>query len=500
MAYVGALDQGTTSTRFVIFDESRSPVASHQVEHKQITPKPGWLEHDPEEIVRNARLCLSAALDKFHAKVGRAAKLSAIGITNQRETTVAWDHTTQKPLYNAVVWSDARTQSTVEVLSAGNTEFARDVCGLPCSTYFSGVKMRWLLDNVPAVQAAQNAGTLRFGTIDSWLIYNLSGGAKHVTDCTNASRTMLMDIRTLQWSAALCERFGVAISSLPQIISCSEHICDISLGGRSVSIAGCIGDQQGALVGQLCFSKGMCKNTYGTGCFLLQNVGTDVPAPSKAGLLTTVGFKFGEGPCNYAVEGAIAGAGSTVQWLRDRLGVLRSAADSESVARSVPDSGGVVFVPAFGGLLAPYWRPDARGTIVGMTQQTTRAHIVRATLDAVAQQVAIMVNAMESENNVRVQLLSVDGGMVANRLLMQLQADALGIDVSIPSMLETTAAGAAICAALHTRAWGDVSQLRTTSMATVVRPQASATQRAEQRRRWDAAVRRSFGWTSVSKL
>jgi glycerol kinase len=493
--YVGALDQGTTSTRFLIFDQSMKPVAGHQVEHTQHTPHAGWLEHDAGEIFRNALLCVNAAT----AKLPAGARVEALGITNQRETTVAWSARSGEPLCKAIVWSDVRTAGVVAKVSNGDAGFARAVCGLPCSTYFSAVKMMWLLENVPAVAAAKASGDLRFGTMDAWLIWKLTAGAVYATDCTNASRTMLMDLRTLQWDAALCARFGVPLAALPKIVSCSEAIGTVVpalVGGAALPIHGCIGDQQGALVGQLCLDRGAAKNTYGTGCFLLANVGTDVPPPSKSGLLTTVGFKFGDAPCTFALEGAVAGAGATVQWLRDKLGIISTAREVETLARTVPDAGGVVFVPAFGGLLAPHWRADARGTIVGMTQQTSKAHLARATLDAVAQQVTVLVRTMEADAGIACGTLNVDGGMSANKLLMQLQADSLGSAVAVAAMPETTALGAAIAASLVGGVWGDLAQVRAAAQAArrsgTVQPRSTPAQRAALQTRWDEGVKRAL--------
>ena len=516
MAYVGSLDQGTTSTRFLIFDETFTPVAGHQVEHKQYTPQPGWLEHDADEILANCWLCIDKAVAALKAKKGAGATVKAMGITNQRETTVAWSAATGKPLCKAIVWSDARTAETVQKVVAtaggGNADFARAVCGLPASTYFSAMKMRWMLDNVPAVASAHDSGDLRFGTIDSWLVYSLSNGRPgagaaarrnvHVTDVTNASRTMLMSLATRAWDANLCAKFGIKAATLPKIVSCSELLTDIHVDGVSIPVCGCIGDQQGAIVGQRCFAAGMAKNTFGTGCFLLTNTGTAVPPPSKSGLLVTVCYQLGpNAPTHYALEGAVAGAGSTVQWLRDKMGFFADAADSEKLAASVPDAGGVVFVPAFGGLLAPHWRPDARGTIVGMTQHTTKAHLVRATLDAVAQQVTQLVRAMEKDSGVACTELRVDGGMTRNKLLMQLQADSLGKPVRVPAMPETTALGAAICASLVGGVWGDVvggrgGAAQQAAFATVA-PRTTEAQRAALQARWDEAVQRSFGWDKL---
>lgn len=499
--FVGALDQGTTSTRFIVFDRERNPIAVHRIEHEQITPQAGWLSHNPNQIAENALECVRKAVEKFQAAEGQDARVEAMGITNQRETTVAWDANSGAPLCHAIVWSDARTAEIAEELAQGDPSRLRAICGLPFSTYFSGVKMAWMLRNEPAVRRAAETGSLRFGTMDSWLIWRLTGGAKFVTDCTNASRTMLMDISTLKWSAEACDALGVPMSALAQIVSCSEYIADVPVGGDAthppIPLTGCIGDQQGALVGNLCFKRGAAKNTYGTGCFLLCNVGTVVPPPSKSGLLSTVGYRFGDDAPHYAYEGAVAGAGSTVQWLRDRLGIIRDLKESGTLAASVPDAGGVVFVPAFGGLLAPYWRPDARGTIVGMSQHTTKAHITRAVFDAIAQQVSILVGSMEREAGIMCTVLAVDGGMVANKVLVQEQADALGAPVRVPSMLETTAAGAAICASLPKKLWGDIKDMHAEGTTREISPRTTPEQRQRRRVLWSSAVERSLGWSKL---
>jgi glycerol kinase len=501
--FIGALDQGTTSTRFIVFDRDRKPVAQHQVEHKQITPHPGWLSHDAEEIAANSKRCIGEAIKQLRERHGVDARVEAMGVTNQRETTVAWDSRTGKPLAHAIVWSDARTEAIVHELSKGNPDGGRAECGLPFSTYFSAGKMTWLLRNEAAVKHALSAETLRFGTVDTWLIWTLTEGRTFVTDCTNASRTMLMNIATLRWSPKQCELFQVPQWALPRIVPSSGDIAvvDNSVFGITdhppIPITGCIGDQQGALVGQLCFNVGDAKNTYGTGCFLLANIGTQLPPPSRNGLLTTVAYQLGDEKPVYALEGAIAGAGATVQWLRDGLGIISSAADSAKLAGSVPNTGGVVFVPAFGGLLAPYWRPDARGLIIGMTMQTTAAHIVRAVLEAIAQQVCHVVDAMEKDSGVVMHGLSVDGGMVANNVLMRIQADALGRDVIVPQMLETTAVGAAICASLPKKLWGTIHDLESHREARVVKPRDDPKARADNRKRWEAAVPRSFGWSKL---
>lgn len=525
-----AIDQGTTSSRFIVFDEKLlHVVAVHQIEHRQITPQPGWLQHDAEEIFSNVVACMKTVLADL-AQQSNPGKIVSIGITNQRETTVAWSKSTGKPLYDAIVWSDARTQHIVDRLIAphgGKNNFCQNECGLPCSTYFSAVKMRWMLENVHAVKQAAATGDLLFGTIDSWLIYKLTNGEMHATDVTNASRTMLMDIRTRKWSRNLCDLFGVPMSALPKEIFASAsprfgHVSSAVLTPHFTSrfgeplplagtpISGCIGDQSGALVGQLGFTKGQIKNTFGTGCFLLANVGHEQPVFSKSGLLTTIAFQMGDSaPCFYALEGAVAGAGSAVQWLRDKMQIIKHAKESEILARSVPDSGGVSFVPAFGGLLAPHWCPGARGTILGMSQQTTRGHIVRATLEAVTQQVSSLVRCVEQDlasssssassekegdggnkKNKIVTALKVDGGMAANNFLVQLQADMLGVPVLRPQMLETTAKGAALCAAVgagHIKV-EDLQNLETEGF-TQIAPRSTEADRARAREQWERAVK-----------
>lgn len=501
--FVGSLDQGTTSTRFLIFNSRLELVVGHQKEHRQITAHPGWLEHDAEEIAANAEECMEEAMKKFKAKFPDAT-VDAIGITNQRETTVAWSKQTGAPLANAIVWSDVRTQQIVSAVVAanGNTaDFARSNCGLPCSTYFSAVKMAWMLRNVPAVKAANENDDLMFGTIDSWLIYVLSGRAVHVTDCSNASRTMLMDLTTLAWDPQLCGIFGVNPRSLPRIVSSSEKVAVIADGPlKAVPISGCIGDQQAALFGQLCFRPGQAKNTYGTGCFLLANVG-NTPKQSKNGLLTTVAYRIGSEPCTYALEGAIAGAGSTIQWMRDKLGFYANAKECEALAQTVEDTGGVVFVPAFSGLLAPHWKPDARGTIVGLTLQSSKAHITRAALEAIAHQVTSVVHAMERDAGFEFESLSVDGGMVANALLMQMQADLLGLPMRVPRMLETTALGAALCAGLATGVWRDVEELRQVARKSgatqQVQPAIDAQERAQRIELWQRGLQRAMNWAKL---
>jgi glycerol kinase len=513
--YIGAIDQGTTSSRFIVFNEKMEIVVQHQLEHRQITPNPGWLEHDPQEIFDNVCVCIVESIKKLRQLDPSFISLAGVGITNQRETTVAWDRATKNVLCNAVVWSDLRTAAIVDRTIRqhnGDARFAVPSCGLPVSTYFSAMKMKWMLENVPDVRHAADRGTLCFGTIDAWLIWKLTGERVFATDVSNASRTMLMNLHTLTWDADLCSEFGIPMSSLPQIKSSSENFGTIrtqedllatELGSQhSVPICGCIGDQQGALVGNMCFEAGQAKNTYGTGCFLLANVGSSVPPPSKSGLLTTVGYRLGpDAPCIYALEGSIAGAGSCVQWMRDRLELFQKYTEFDALARSVRDSGGVTFVPAFSGLLAPHWEPEARGTILGMTLQTSKAHIVRAALEAIAMQVADVVRAVESDSSIAFTMLKVDGGLVRSRLLMELQCNYLGISVQVPSMLETTALGAAICAGLAAGVWASTDTLLkhrdAHASCTTIEPMMSKKEREAKKREWDRAVKRSKGWAKL---
>jgi len=463
--FVGAIDQGTTSTRFMVFDHSGNEVGRHQLEHQQIMPRAGWLEHDPVEIWERTRTVVKRALADLRLQ---AADLAAVGVTNQRETTVVWDRRTGQPMCNAIVWQDTRTDRIASALDRdGRGGVIRDKAGLPPATYFSGGKIQWILENVDGVRDAAARGDAIFGTTDSWLLWNLTGGVDggvHVTDVTNASRTMLMNLETLDWDDELQGFFGVPRSMLPQIRPSS----DPALYGTTrasgpfageVPLAGALGDQQAAMVGQVCFSPGEAKNTYGTGNFLLLNTGTSL-VRSKAGLLTTVCYQMGTGPAVYALEGSIAVTGSAVQWLRDQLHVIDSVTESESLARQVPDSGGIYFVPAFSGLFAPYWRSDARGVIVGLSRFNTDAHLVRATLEAICYQSKDVALAMEQDSGVRLEVLKVDGGVTGNDLCMQLQADILGVPVSKPLVAETTALGAAYSAGLAIGFWSDLEALR----------------------------------------
>ncbi|CAG8457446.1 14683_t:CDS:2 [Acaulospora colombiana] len=465
-SFVGSIDQGTTSSRFLIFDQNGILVAYHQVEFSQYYPNPGWIEHDPAEILDSVQECINKAIKKFENKGHSVSDIKAIGITNQRETTLVWDKVTGKPLYNAVVWCDIRTHELVHQLNA-KSPLGKDVlkktCGLPITTYFSAVKLRWLLDNILVVKDAYDNGTLMFGNIDTWLIWNLTGkcdGGLHITDVTNASRTMFMDINTLEWSEQALEFFGIDGSCLPRICSSSEIYGYVKTveSIKGIPIAGDLGDQQAALVGQKCFRSGDAKNTYGTGCFMLFNTGTE-PVISKTGLLTTVGYKFGKEPTVYALEGSIAVAGSAVKWIRDNLGIIKEAREINELAAKVEDTGGVYFVTAFSGLFAPYWRDDARGCIVGITQYTNRNHIARATLEAACYQTKAILDAMNSDSGHPLKSLKVDGGMTNSDLCMQIQANILGIEVERPEMRETTALGAAIAAGYAVGVWKSLSEL-----------------------------------------
>lgn len=494
--YVGAIDQGTTSTRFIVFDRHGKIVSVAQKEHRQIYPQPGWVEHDPMEIIGNTEEVIGAAL----ARTGlSAADIAAIGITNQRETTLLWDRASGRPLCNALVWMDTRTAPLVAgyVRDAGQDRF-RAKTGLPLATYFSGLKLRWVLDNVEGAREKAQAGEALFGTVDSWLAWNLTGGPNggvHVIDVTNASRTQLMSLATCQWDDELLGAFGIPRKCLPRIVSSSEAYGVVDSGPlKGVKVAGILGDQQAALVGQTCFAAGEAKNTYGTGSFLLMNTGTE-PVQSKAGLLTTLAYRFGaDAPC-YALEGAIAITGALVQWLRDNLGLFDTASAIEAMARSVEDNGDVYIVPAFSGLYAPYWRDDARGVIAGLTRYATRAHIARAALESTAYQVRDVVEAMQADSGIALSSLKSDGGMVANGLLMQFQADILNAPVIRPKVTETTALGAAYAAGLAVGFWGGVEDLRANwAVDRTWTPAMSEQQREHYYKCWKKAVTRSFDW------
>jgi glycerol kinase len=501
--FVGAIDQGTTSTRFMIFDHEGNEVGRHQLDHEQILPKPGWVEHNPTEIWEAARAVIEAALRQ--ARLG-AADLAAVGITNQRETSVVWNRSTGQPCYNAIVWQDTRTDRIASALERGGQgEIIRTKAGVPPATYFSGGKIQWILENVDGVRQAAEAGEAIFGTIDSWLLWNLTGGAAggvHVTDPTNASRTMLMDLETLSWDDELLSLFGVPRAMLPQIRPSS----DPALYGRTraagpfgaeVALSGDLGDQQAATVGQVCFGAGEAKNTYGTGNFLLLNTGTEL-VRSKHGLLTTVCYQLGGEAPVYALEGSIAVTGSAVQWLRDQLGIISDAAESESLARQVTDNGGVYFVPAFSGLFAPYWRSDARGVIVGLSRYNTNAHLARATLESICYQTKDVVVAMQQDSGVTLDVLRVDGGVTANDLAMQLQADILGVPVSRPVVAETTALGAAYAAGLGVGFWASTGELmQNWHEDKRWQPAWTDERRAAGYAGWKKAVERTLGWVDV---
>jgi len=493
--YVGALDQGTTSTRFMIFDHAGAVVAIDQKEHEQIYPKPGWVEHDANEIWTRCQEVIKGAL----AKAGiTAADLAAVGITNQRETTLVWNKKTGQPVFNAIVWQDTRTDLLVnEFAKDGGQDRFRAKVGLPLATYFSGPKVRWILDNVPGARESAQAGDLVFGNMDTWCIWNLTGGVNggvHVTDVSNASRTMLMNLETLAWDDEILGIMGVPKSMLPEIKASSEvyGTCVGELAG--VPVAGDLGDQQAALFGQTCFSPGEAKNTYGTGCFMLLNTGEKI-VPSKSGLLTTLGYKIGNQPAVYALEGSIAITGALVQWLRDNLGMIEKSEDIEALAATVEDNGGVYFVPAFSGLFAPYWKNDARGVIAGLTRYVTKGHIGRAVLEATAWQTREVLDAMNADSGVPLTALKVDGGMVFNKLLMQFQADVLGVPVIRPVVAETTALGAAYAAGLAVGYWAEIEDLRANwARDAEWAPKMDADLREKEYAQWKKAVTRTFAW------
>ncbi|HUF71771.1 MAG TPA: glycerol kinase GlpK [Gammaproteobacteria bacterium] len=494
--YIAAIDQGTTSTRLILFDADGTSVAVGQKEHEQIFPKPGWVEHDANEIWRNTLEVAGHAFDQ----AGVTSKdIAAIGITNQRETTVLWDRRTGEPLHNALVWQDTRVEPLVrEFAAAGGQDRFRAKTGLPLASYFSGLKLRWLLDNVPGARARAEAGELAFGTIDSWLIFNLTGGpdgGRHATDVTNASRTQLMDLETLAFDPDLLDAIGIPASVLPEILPSSASYGEASVEPLAgIPIAGVLGDQQAALVGQTCFEPGEAKNTYGTGCFLLLNTGRDA-VQSSAGLLTTVAYRFGEAPAHYALEGSVAITGALVQWLRDNLGLIEKSRDIETLARQVDDNGDVYFVPAFSGLYAPHWDSSARGIIAGLTRYANKGHIARAALEATAFQTQEVAAAMAEDSGIALTELRVDGGMVANDLLMQFQADVLGVPVVIPKVAETTALGAAYAAGLEVGYWRDTDALREHwAMDRRIEPGMNSDRRARLLASWRRAVDKSRGW------
>jgi glycerol kinase len=501
--FVGAVDQGTTSTRFMIFDHGGNEVGRHQLEHQQILPQAGWVEHNPIEIWDRTVSVVRTAMQKAGLQ---ASDLAALGITNQRETAVVWDRRTGRPYYNAIVWQDTRTDRIASALDRdGRGDVIRRKAGLPPATYFSGGKIQWILENVDGVREAAERGDAIFGNTDSWLLWNLTGGingGNHVTDVTNASRTMLMDLETLQWDDELLSFFNIPRQMLPEIRPSSDpntygmaH-ADGPLGG-DVPLTGDLGDQQAAMFGQVCFAPGEAKNTYGTGNFMLLNTGTEL-VRSNNGLLTTVCYKFGDAAPVYALEGSIAVTGSAVQWLRDQLHIIHDAAESETLASSVPDNGGVSFVPAFSGLFAPYWRSDARGAIVGLSRFNTGAHIARATLESICYQSRDVVEAMAQDSGVTLDVLKVDGGITVNNLCMQIQADVLGVPVSRPVVAETTALGAAYAAGLAVGFWKNTDELRENwNESQRWQPQWSDEQREKGYGQWKKAVQRTLDWVDV---
>ncbi|MEU8223143.1 glycerol kinase GlpK [Kribbella sp. NPDC048915] len=501
--FVGAVDQGTTSTRFMIFDHSGNEVGIHQLEHEQILPQAGWVEHNPVEIWERTSAVVRTAMN---AQGLQASDLAALGITNQRETAVVWNRKTGRPYYNAIVWQDTRTDRIASTLEReGKGDVIRQKAGLPPATYFSAGKVQWILENVDGVREAAEAGDAVFGNTDTWLLWNLTGGTEggvHITDVTNASRTMLMNLETLDWDDELISFFNIPRQMLPEIRPSSdpnmygETLANGPLGGV-VALTGDLGDQQAATVGQVCFNPGEAKNTYGTGNFMLLNTGTEL-VRSNAGLLSTMCYKFGDEAPVYALEGSIAVTGSAVQWLRDQLGIISGASETETLARQVEDNGGVYFVPAFSGLFAPYWRSDARGAIVGLSRFNTNAHLARATLEAICYQSKDVADAMEKDSGVKLDVLKVDGGVTANELCMQMQADILGVPVSKPVVAETTALGAAYAAGLAVGFWKNKEELvQNWNEDKRWEPQWTDEQRAKGYAGWQKAVQRTLDWVDV---
>jgi glycerol kinase len=493
--YVAAIDQGTTSTRCMIFDKGGKVISIAQKEHEQIYPKPGWVEHNPLEIWERTREVIGGALAKANLT---ASDIAAVGITNQRETTVVWDKATGEPVYNAIVWQDTRTADICAKLgrSGGQNRFRKQT-GLPLATYFSGPKIKWMLDNVKGLKKRAAKGEVIFGNIDTWVIWNLTGGPNggvHITDVTNASRTMLMNLKTLDWDEGILKVMGVPRAMLPEIKPSSAVYGEAQGALAGVPVAGDLGDQQAALFGQTCFASGEAKNTYGTGCFMLMNTGTK-PVQSKNGLLTTLGYKIGDEKAVYALEGSIAITGALVQWLRDNLGLIEKSGDVETLAQTVEDSGGIYFVPAFSGLYAPYWKDNARGVVAGLTRYINKGHIARAALEATAYQTREVLEAMNKDSGVKLKSLKVDGGMVYNELLMQFQADVLGVPVIRPIVAETTSLGAAYAAGLAVGFWKKVDDLRANwGKDKEWKPTMKTAQREKLYRGWKKAVTRTFDW------
>ena len=496
LMYIAAIDQGTTSSRFIVFDKSGKTIACAQKEHRQIYPKPGWVEHDPDEIWRRTEEVIAEAMQQRGLT---PRDLAAIGITNQRETTILWERKTGRPVHHALVWQDTRVSNYVsEFIKHGGQDRFRAATGLPLATYFSALKLRWLLDNVPHARKRAEAGELLFGTVDSFLLWKLTGGAEggiHATDVTNASRTQLMNLRTLTWDPDLLHAFDIPAAILPKICSSSYAYAEARVPAiQSIPIAGILGDQQAALVGQTCFKPGEAKNTYGTGCFLLMNTG-ERPVQSTCGLVTTVAYQFGANAAIYALEGSVAIAGALVQWVRDNLGLIRTSAEIEALARTVNDNGGIYFVPAFSGLYAPYWKDSARGVIAGLTRYANKGHVARAVLEATAFQTREVVEAMQNDSGIRLDVLRTDGGMVENNLLMQFQADILHCPVVRPLTRETTALGAAYAAGLAVGFFKDTDELRANwAIDKTWTPQMEEENRSRTYQLWKKAVTRSFDW------
>ncbi|CEG63395.1 Putative Glycerol kinase [Rhizopus microsporus] len=502
--YIGAIDQGTTSTRFIIFDEKGKHITSQHHEFEQIYPRPGWVEHDPYDLLDSVIRCADGAIRKFGLMGYNMSDLKAVGICNQRETTLVWDRKTGEPLYNAIVWSDTRTDSLVkELLKKQQDLNVQELCGLPIHNYFSAVKLKWLIERVPKVKQAVEKRRAMFGTVDTWLIWNLTGGiqgGKYITDVTNASRTMFMNLKTCQWDPRLLDFFEIPDHMLPVIVSSSENYGTVQWGPlEGIPLMGCLGDQQAALVGQKCFEIGQAKNTYGTGAFLLMNVGNE-PIVSKHGLLSTIAYQFGpNGQVSYALEGSISVAGAAIKWLRDNIGIIQSPDDIDTLAAKVKSTGGVFFVTAFSGLFAPYWRGDARGTLVGLTQYTNKYHLARATLEAVCFSTRAILEAMNIDRSVALKTLKADGGMSNSDQCMQIQADVLGIPVCRSALRDTSALGAAFAAGLAAGIWNTIDDIKLSlsEKEDVFYPQWDDEGRKRKCHQWQQAVQRSLGWTEV---